>query len=461
VEAQLLAQPGVHEAVVVARDGAGGPRLVAYVSGPAVDAGTLRQQLGRVLPDYMVPTVIVPLAALPLNANGKVNRKALPEPEQAGGPAYEAPQGPAETALAALWAELLDVPRIGRNDNFFDLGGHSLLVLKLLERLRAPLAGPGPSLAQLFRNSRLADQAQALQQAGPEDVQALVLAEGGDGVPLYCFPGLAANTSEFGQVVAAVGCDRPVHGFVSHALAPERWQAQSIQQLAAGYAEHIRKTLPGRACALLGWSLGGDLAFETARQLEGDVAVVFLGLVDVSQRDLPAAGTLTDQEKAAAAARMDRWFAGSPMQAQWRQLVGRLGEPLRDAVAGEVLAGTEELPLDGPGYESKEYLQWASLEARRMLSDYEHGRVGAPVHVWAADPAHRQPGLPLRDWSRHGQVISVQAVPGTDHFTILQAPQLRAGVREQLREADRLWQEGDGAAVPPPSTRLPQDTTAG
>ncbi|WP_043820005.1 phosphopantetheine-binding protein, partial [Delftia sp. RIT313] len=102
-----------------------------------VEDGLLKERLGQVLPDYMVPSAIVVLDALPLTANGKVDRKALPEPETAGAQEYEAPQGELEEALARIWAEVLGVQRVGRHDSFFELGGHSLLALKLLERMRA------------------------------------------------------------------------------------------------------------------------------------------------------------------------------------------------------------------------------------------------------------------------------------------------------------------------------------
>ncbi|GAB3388624.1 non-ribosomal peptide synthetase [Azotobacter armeniacus] len=134
IEAQLLAQPEVREAVVVAKEGPGGALLVGYVAAPggqALDGGLLRERLGRLLPDYMVPSVLVTLEALPLTPNGKVDRKALPEPELAGERTYEAPQGEVEETLAAIWAEVLGVERVGRQDNFFELGGHSLLAIQI------------------------------------------------------------------------------------------------------------------------------------------------------------------------------------------------------------------------------------------------------------------------------------------------------------------------------------------
>ncbi|PJO38352.1 hypothetical protein CTI10_010835, partial [Delftia acidovorans] len=112
VQAQLLAQPEVREAVVLASQGPGGARLVAYVSlNEEVEDGLLKDRLGHALPDYMVPSAIVVLDALPLTANGKVDRKALPEPEMASTQQYEAPQGELEEALARIWAEVLGVER--------------------------------------------------------------------------------------------------------------------------------------------------------------------------------------------------------------------------------------------------------------------------------------------------------------------------------------------------------------
>jgi hypothetical protein len=139
VEAQLQGQPEVREAVVVANEGPAGTRLVGYVSGQGIDTAILRERLGESLPDYMVPSVIVVLDALPLNANGKVDRKALPAPEFTSDRAYEAPEGEVEQALAAIWAEVLGVARVGRSDNFFELGGHSLLAAQTVARVQSAM----------------------------------------------------------------------------------------------------------------------------------------------------------------------------------------------------------------------------------------------------------------------------------------------------------------------------------
>ncbi|MES3041772.1 MAG: amino acid adenylation domain-containing protein, partial [Pseudomonadota bacterium] len=141
IEAKLAEHPGIKEAVVLAReDSPGDKRLVAYYTqtDSEVSTETLRAHLAISLPEYMVPVAYVLLAQLPLNPNGKLDRRAFPAPDghAYASRGYEAPQGEVETRLAQIWAELLAVERVGRHDNFFELGGHSLLAVSLIERMR-------------------------------------------------------------------------------------------------------------------------------------------------------------------------------------------------------------------------------------------------------------------------------------------------------------------------------------
>ncbi|MGM9515877.1 non-ribosomal peptide synthetase [Roseateles sp. DB2] len=135
IEAALLACPGVKEALVVAlADASGGKRLVGYVVAPGLTKQALRDHLQRTLPEYMVPPTLVQLDAFPLNANGKIDRKALPLPAASRDLAegdYVAPRNASEQRLATLWSEVLKIDRIGVRDNFFALGGHSLLAIRM------------------------------------------------------------------------------------------------------------------------------------------------------------------------------------------------------------------------------------------------------------------------------------------------------------------------------------------
>jgi amino acid adenylation domain-containing protein len=167
IETALLASDGVREAVVIAReDQPGDKRIVAYVvphDGVELAVAALRARLSRELPEYMVPSAFVRLAALPLTPNGKLDRHALPAPDHLAvvSRAYEAPEGEIEQVLAALWQELLGAPRVGRHDHFFELGGHSLLAMQLVSRLRQAL-GVELALRELFAWPVLADMARAI-----------------------------------------------------------------------------------------------------------------------------------------------------------------------------------------------------------------------------------------------------------------------------------------------------------
>jgi acyl-CoA synthetase (AMP-forming)/AMP-acid ligase II len=166
IEAQLLLQPEVRQAVVVAREGQGGTRLAAYVSAQAgadLDASGLREALAKALPEHMIPSAFMVLETLPLSPNGKVDRRMLPPPEFADVTHYEAPRGKVEAAVADTWAEVLGIGQVGRNDNFFALGGHSLAILQVQKKLKQTLSIAAP-LRVYFENPLLRDIAAVLQE---------------------------------------------------------------------------------------------------------------------------------------------------------------------------------------------------------------------------------------------------------------------------------------------------------
>ncbi len=172
IESALAEQPGVREAVAAVReDAAGDARLVAYVvaDGPAPAADALRTALAARLPDYMVPGAFVVLDALPLTPNGKTDRRALPAPE-AVKPADTVrvpPRTPAEKAVAAIWRDVLRTDEVGVDDNFFNVGGHSLLLAQVATRLSEWLGREVP-LLDLFRHTTVAAQAAHVTAEGGE-----------------------------------------------------------------------------------------------------------------------------------------------------------------------------------------------------------------------------------------------------------------------------------------------------
>ncbi|VVE03233.1 non-ribosomal peptide synthetase [Pandoraea terrigena] len=165
IETQLLREPRVDDALVVAADGPAGDQLVAYVAGRDLDGEALRVTLSHRLPDYLVPALIIVLDALPKLPNGKRDRAALPPPvwRSTGG---EAPQGAAEVALAAIWQQLLRLPAVSRDDNFFALGGDSIVALQMVGRART--AGWHLGAQDVFAHQTLARLAAQARELGRE-----------------------------------------------------------------------------------------------------------------------------------------------------------------------------------------------------------------------------------------------------------------------------------------------------
>jgi amino acid adenylation domain-containing protein/non-ribosomal peptide synthase protein (TIGR01720 family) len=169
IEATLREYPEVRETVVVAREDRPGEKLlVGYVvaaAGQQLDVRELRQQLAHRLPDYMVPAAIVELENLPLTLNGKLDRKALPEPEMISTSVWRAPRNPKEEILCSLFAEALGLQRIGIDDDFFELGGHSLLATRLVSQVRATL-DMDLAIRTLFESPTVAQLSLRLRESG-------------------------------------------------------------------------------------------------------------------------------------------------------------------------------------------------------------------------------------------------------------------------------------------------------
>ncbi len=179
IEALLASHPQIWETVVIVRDDTtGDKRLVAYIvpqSEKTITINEIRQFLKAKLPSYMIPNAFVILDALPLTANGKIDRRALPPPESSSEPSekYVAPRNPIEDILVNVWSEILKVEKVGINDNFFELGGHSLLATKLVAQIRDRLKVELP-LRQLFNTATLAELAQGIEQLKQQTPDSLV-----------------------------------------------------------------------------------------------------------------------------------------------------------------------------------------------------------------------------------------------------------------------------------------------
>jgi amino acid adenylation domain-containing protein len=306
VEGTMQRCPGVGgAAVVVSEDRAGEKALTAYfvpAEGENPDVGMIRGFLQERLPDYMVPSLFVRLVDLPLNANGKIDRHRLPEPtgdrDEYGGH-YEPPATEEEKRLAAIWSELLGVQQVGRQDNFFDLGGHSLMAIRLVSRMSADL-GVDATLRDLFEAptiARLVGRLAVGPEAGRESLcgdavptaprSALyieLLRKGGSTKPpFFCAAGGGSVAGYFGPLAAHMSPEQPFYGLKDPSLDEEYDSCPTVEEIASKYVESIRTVSPHGPYYLGGWSFGGVVAFEMAQQLtrEGE-DVALLALLDTS-----------------------------------------------------------------------------------------------------------------------------------------------------------------------------------
>ncbi|MFD8493115.1 amino acid adenylation domain-containing protein [Amycolatopsis sp. NPDC059657] len=264
VEAAILASPGVTQAAVTVHDNT---RLIAYVVGSTTDlAGWLSERL----PEHLVPAAFLTVDALPLTANGKLDRQALPAAKLAACPSPRRAFRPRQRLLAELFAEVLGVAGVGLDDDFFDLGGHSLLATRLAGRVRTVL-GADMSIRKLFEAptvARLADVLDAGDSAGDSFDVVLPLRARGKREPLFCLPPLSGLSWRYAGLLRQLGPDRPVYGLQSKGLRGEDGLPGSFDELVAGFVDAIRGVRPHGPYYLLGYSFGAPVAHAAATALQ-------------------------------------------------------------------------------------------------------------------------------------------------------------------------------------------------
>ncbi len=387
----------------------------------------LRTFLAERLPDHMVPSVFSLLEALPLTPNGKVDRKKLVPPDTARprvGAAYVAPRTEVEEALAAVWSEVLEVERIGVHDDFFELGGHSILAVRLFAGIRSRLGADLP-LAAIFRAPTIARLAadfgkEAGAAAGSPARDALVgLQTGGSRRPLFLVHPVGGSVFCYTALARAMGPDQPVYGLQvpeDNGVPPT-----SLEEMAGRYLEALRAVQPQGPYRLGGWSMGGVVAFEMARQLaERGEAVEQLALLDV-----PATALGGEVDDAAVLA----WFA--------RDLAGLLGKPLPAALA-EIPAGA---PLAETFARARDLgvlpadLDFASAVRRfeifkrnlRLVERYAARPYSGRLDLFRSTGSHfTDPADPTLGWAPLAlRGVEVRLLPG-DHWAIVQPPAVEA-----------------------------------
>ncbi|VVN48129.1 D-alanine--poly(phosphoribitol) ligase subunit 1 [Pseudomonas fluorescens] len=285
IEARLREQAGVNDALVVVRDNGQGPQLVGYVVAAQDDGLGPRCQaaLRESLPDYMVPTQVVVLPRFPLTPNGKLDRKALPDPAFTGRD-YVAPRTPLEWALADIWQQVLGIEKVGITDNFFELGGDSLRTLKVISKVRA-LNEPDfqLKLRDMMAKPTIAGLSGVDEQPLRQSPQPLLLLNQvvNDQPPLFCLHAGFGTVFDYEPLARRLDGERTVYGVQCRMLLDRQWHDSSLSQMAQDYVEAIRARQPQGPYHVLGWSLGGALALMVSDLFEQQgQRVAFVGLVD-------------------------------------------------------------------------------------------------------------------------------------------------------------------------------------
>jgi amino acid adenylation domain-containing protein len=272
IETVLTAHPAVGSAVVVARGGDHDAELAAYVipRGVPVAAHALRQYLTTKLPAYMVPSTLTTLQSFPLTPNGKVDRKALPEPtrERSGERELVEPRTALERKLVGIWERELGIRPIGVTDNFFDLGVTSIVAASLFAAIEHALGDDLP-LGAIFRAPTIESLA-GLLEAGESESRwsSLVpIQPAGTQPPIFCIHGGAGTILHLAPLARRLGPDQPFYGLQSKGLYGGVASPTTVEEMATHYLEEMRQVHPGGPWRLAGYCFGTLVAFELAQRL--------------------------------------------------------------------------------------------------------------------------------------------------------------------------------------------------
>ncbi|ATL66804.1 non-ribosomal peptide synthetase [Nocardia terpenica] len=370
----------------------------------------LREYLSERLPEYMIPSTFVVLHALPLTANGKLDRRALPVRDNATGSGYRAPSTPTEEVLAGLFVDLLGVDRPGVDDNFFALGGNSLLAMRLIAAIQRSF-GTGMAARAIFEEPTVAGLARLVETGLTTlpDLEPLVQVRDGIGNPVFCIHPhsiMPWRWRELGEYTP-----RPVH-VVRLAFTGDDALPESLTAAAEDYADRIVKIQPEGPYDLIGWSFGGRVAHEIANVLQGR---------DLSVRRLIMLDTRLTTDVAEIEAAMFK-------SAVLREILSDSGvdssevpDPLSQEAA-VALADGRDIPLPQDWY--LDLLVEAVRMNRQLAAGHTPGAFRGDLHM-ITTPHSRHRFRPSHGWRPYIGGNVEEIVVNCSHFTMLRPESLR------------------------------------
>ena len=422
-------------------DSRGDRRLVGYVVSEGVfDETLLLGYLQERLPAHMIPSVLLPLSSIPLTSNGKVDRAALPLPEEAERrTAYVAPRTDLEHQLASIWEELLQIREPGIYDNFFERGGHSFAVIRLSQAIQQQLH-TRLLVRDIYMHPTIAALSAHIISEGVRDVSSMIpipmqhskhllpLNKTVHSAPLFIVPGSYGVSNGYDEMGRAMEDFAPVYGIQLHGVFAGEEPLADIPAIAAQHITWMRELQPEGPYRLIGHSFGGYVAYEMVRQLEAmGMEVGLLVILDTTSQPLSGAAAddlLTSAHVTAIMQFLEQYHIIAKPYPQW---VTDLEVQLSGLRFGEVttfLGGYLRVHWGDTSEHAAFVLRVNELDIRNGLIPYRpEGQVKAPLLVVKA--ATRKKDAQWLGWDVHAFTVDQLTVSGDHHTMILEASALQ------------------------------------
>lgn len=379
IETALLSSSLIKEATVALReDSPGQQMLVAYVvpKSQSPDAAKndllqrLKQHIGAMLPAYMLPSAFMVLSRLPLTANGKIDRRALPQPDTqanlSSADDYVAPNTATEKKLAAIWSEILKLDRVGIRSNFFDLGGQSLRAVSLFARIQKDFGRKLP-LSTLFKSSTIEQLARVLSSDENGKVEAgwsclVPIQPRGNKRPLFLVHGAGGNVLLYQALARHLAPDYPLYGLQSQGLDAKTPPLDNLEDMAKLYLKEIRTIQPRGPYLLGGYCMGGTIAYEIAQMLlKSGESTDLLAMLDTYNFGLALKASATSQ-----ILQKVKFHVGNFVKLRPGEMVSYIREKVRVARDGELANLLGRKPAPGPNPEAEDGLQIREASVQNM-----------------------------------------------------------------------------------------------
>ncbi len=437
IETVLAQHPDVQQAAVVGRENSAGETIiVAYIvpNRHPIDLSDVRSFLKTKLTDYMMPSAIEILDALPLTPNNKLDRKRLPEPSRENLTVVSA-RDELEHQLIEIWEKVLDLNNIGIDDNFFDLGGHSLVALQLFAEIEK-VWHKKLLLAVLLESPTISGLAKIIRTGDMPNWSPLVLLKPSKNeLPLFCVHPLGGNLFDYHTLSKILDIHRPIYGLQPRGIDGKQQPIDRIEDMASYFIQSIQTIQPQGPYFITGYSFGGIVAFDIARQLtEQGEKIAFLGLVDIR---CPVIAELDTPFREWIDIQLDR-MRKLTIKEQFNYLIEKLFYPKSQAYRDEIVATLSDLDIFTP-----ELVKVLDCNVQAAKEYQPQVFAGSATLFWSEYQdwyIKKHPTLGWGDLVADG--LDIQRIPG-NHTTLMQEPHVRVLAEKlelSIAEAAKLVQ---------------------